>query len=74
MEHVKVPDFDSANPLHLDLAELSKRAHRLAVEDDIEALREVESQIDKLVAQLYDLTLEELEALKETLKIFEGTA
>lgn len=74
VEHVKVPDFDSANPLHLDLAELSKRAHRLAVEDDIEALREVESQIDKLVAQLYDLTLEELEALKETLKIFEGTA
>jgi hypothetical protein len=61
------------------LAELSKNAHALAKGyyelKDLEAqeeLKEVEGEIDKIVAELYGITDEELEEVKKTLGVLKG--
>ncbi|GAH51023.1 unnamed protein product, partial [marine sediment metagenome] len=58
---------------------LSKKAHELAKryyeQDDLEAqrgLKEVEEEIDKVVAELYGITDEELEEVRKTLGVLKG--
>jgi len=69
LEHVAIPAFDAANSLHRALASLSQRAHRLAAlgkEGEVE-LRRVEQEIDRLAAQLWGITQEELEEIRQAL-------
>ena len=61
------------------LAELSKNAHALTKrhyeQEDLEAreeLKEVEEEIDKIVAELYGITDEELEEVRKTLGDLKG--
>ncbi|MEA2033649.1 MAG: hypothetical protein U9N41_08725 [Euryarchaeota archaeon] len=61
------------------MAELSKNAHALAKryseQNDLEAqeeLKEVEEEIDKVVAELYGITDEELEEVRKTLRVLKG--
>jgi thiaminase len=60
------------------LAKLSKNAHGLAKQykqKDLEAqeeLKEVEGKIDKIVAELYGITDEELEEVRKTLRGLKG--
>ena len=70
LEHVAIPKFDPANPLHQSLASLSQRAHQLAARGKTaEAeLRQVESEIDRLAAQLWGLTEEELAQVQRSLQ------
>jgi hypothetical protein len=77
--YIRVPKFDLSNPLHLKISDLSQKAHQLAGkyygENDAnayEGLRKIEMEIDKLVAQLYDITDEELREIKKCLAILEG--
>jgi len=72
LEYVKVPKFDPTNPLHLRLAQLSKEAHELASRNAEEELTEIENEIDNIVAQLYNITNEELKEIKRNLAILEG--
>jgi len=72
MRYANVPKYDPDNPLHRELAELSKRAHQLARSGDAEGLREVEARIDELVAELYSITDEELIEMKKSLLILLG--
>lgn len=70
LENICIPKFDPDNQLHLQLAELSQRAHELAAhgEEKAEELREVEEEIDQLAAELWGLTDEELKEIKASLK------
>ncbi|MCK4398603.1 MAG: N-6 DNA methylase, partial [Methanophagales archaeon] len=79
LKNVYVPKFKPKDKIHLKLAELSKRAHALAKryyeQKDLEAreeLKEVEGEIDKIVAELYGITGEELEEVKKTLGVLKG--
>jgi len=79
LKNVYVPKFNSKDKIHLKLAELSKRAHALAKryyeQEDLEAreeLKEVEEEVDKIVAGLYGITDEELEEVKKTLRVLKG--
>ncbi|MGB2728450.1 MAG: hypothetical protein WBD09_08225 [Halobacteriota archaeon] len=79
LKNVYVPKFKPKDKIHLKLAELSKEAHALAKRyyelKDLEAqegLKEVEGEIDKIVAELYGITDEELEEVKKTLGILKG--
>jgi len=72
----KIPKFNSNNPLHKKLSELSKKAHEIAKriyeedrEDLKEDLRKIEDEIDKTVAKLYGITDEELKEIRKCLKI-----
>ncbi|NOR77647.1 MAG: hypothetical protein GQ523_04320 [Methanophagales archaeon] len=66
------------NESHQEISELSKKAYGLAKpyyeQKDLEAreeLKEVEGEIDKVVAGLYGITDDELEEVRKTLGGFE---
>jgi len=74
--YIKIPPFDSQNPLHQKLSKLSKKAHKIAkqiYEEDREDLKEdlkkIEEEIDKTVAKLYGITDEELKEIRKCLMI-----
>jgi len=77
--YVRIPKFDPNNTLYLKISDLSSKAHQLASkyydENDTtayEELRKVEAEIDRLVAQVYGITDEELREIKRCLAILEG--
>ncbi len=74
IKHFRVPKYENEDERHLRISELSKRAHGLAERyyegQELEAgekLREVEEGIDKAVAELYGITGEELEDVRNAL-------
>lgn len=76
LKHVYVPKYDSSDRLHIKLVELSKEAHVLARElyekGDKTAtlgLKRIEDQVDNLAAKLYGITDEELDDIRQTLRI-----
>ena len=69
LEHVAIPTFEAANSLHQALASLSQRAHQLAAsgkEGEAE-LGGVEEEIDRLAAQLWGITGEEMGEIRRAL-------
>ena len=70
LQHIAVPQFDASNPLHTHLAELSMLAHKLAASgepEDLEALVEVEDQVDRAAAELWGITDAELREIRRSL-------
>ena len=79
LKNVYVPKYKPKDKVHLKLAELSQNAHGLAKRyyevKDLEAqeeLKEVEEEIDKIVAGLYGITDDELEVVRKTLRVLKG--
>ena len=79
IKHFGIPKYERRNEGHRKVSELSKRAHELAKghyeQGGLEAregLKEVEGEIDKIVAELYGITDEELDEVKKTLRILKG--
>jgi len=77
--YVRIPKFNTSNTLHQNLSTLSSKAHLLASryygEGDMKAYEElskVEDEIDKHVAQLYNINDEELKEIKRCLAMLEG--
>jgi SAM-dependent methyltransferase len=68
LEHIAVPKFDQANPLHCQLAGLSQQAHHAAASGDLVQVQAIEEKIDQLSAQLWKLSDEELREIQESLK------
>jgi hypothetical protein len=69
LDNVAIPKFEPSNPLHQSLASLSRRAHQLAAsgkEGEAE-LRSVEEEIDRLAAQLWGITDEEMDEIRRAL-------
>jgi len=78
LENLAIPKFNPNNSVHVKLAELSMRAHKLAkcfyaeVKPDYcrelrnpkEELAQVEEQIDRLVAELYGIPEDALQDIK----------
>lgn len=55
MEHVGIPKFDSKNPLHQKLSEISKECHQLKSEGKEKEIEELEKQNDELVKKLFKI-------------------
>jgi hypothetical protein len=72
LEQLKISKFNSADLRHTKLAELSKKAHQLAQQNHENELKKVKEEIDKIVAQLYDITEDELKEVKKCLAMLEG--
>ncbi|MGD0549269.1 MAG: N-6 DNA methylase [Candidatus Bathyarchaeia archaeon] len=74
--HVYVPRYDAKNEAHARLSGLSQRAHEIArryyerqdsaAQDE---LRRVEDEIDKTCATLYEISNDELDEIRKTLRI-----
>ena len=68
LENVRVPRYDPINLNHCQLAALSQKAHAAKSAGDIASVREIEVEIDRLAAQLWGLTNEELGEIQQSLK------
>jgi len=84
VDFIKIPKFDPQNEAHNKIAELSKRAHELSslkhseqpaaerynhIEKELE---KVEREIDLAVAELFDLSLEDLREFEKLMAILSG--
>ncbi len=79
VKHFGIPEYEKSNESHRKVSELSKKAHGLAKRyyegKDLqtrEELKEVEEEIDTMVAGLYGITDEELEEVKKTVRVLKG--
>lgn len=69
LENVRLPKFDAQDQRHLRLAELSGMAHAAVErpETDEKCLENIETEIDKTAAELWDITTAELAEIKFSL-------
>jgi hypothetical protein len=67
LEYIKVPPFDTHLRDHARLADLSKRCHVAAANDETTALAVLEHQIDRAAAKVWGITGDELKAIQEAL-------
>lgn len=72
LKHIRIPRFDPKNPVHLQLAELSKQAHKAAKAGDEMRLREIEAEIDRQAAKLWGLSDDELREIQQSLRELAG--
>ena len=72
LQNIRIPKFDSRNPLHVELAELSKKAHLTGNVDDKDTLQELEEEIDTISARIWGLTDDELKEIKISLEELTG--
>ena len=78
LEKIRIPHYDSNDPSHHRLADLSLRAHELAPaayggDGAAQAeLRHVEEEIDRAAAELWGLTGEELAEIRRSLEELRG--
>ena len=67
LRYVNVPAFNDSNEVHQELAGLSQNAHYATSIGDDAGVRELEQRIDKLVAEVWGLTKDELKEIQESL-------
>jgi len=67
LNYIRIPKYDSADPVHQGLAEASKEAHEAATEGDKSRLAEIEERVDVLATRLWGLTDQELAEIRRSL-------
>lgn len=78
LSHLNVPEFNPKLQLHLDIAEISRRAHELAERIHGEGTAmgiepsKVEAELNKLVYELYGLSSEEAQEVDRAYNILKG--
>ncbi len=70
---IALPKFDSKNETHKALAAASKAAHRAAAKGKDEQVREAEEEIDTLAARIWNLSDDEVQDIKDSLREMGGT-
>lgn len=68
LHNIRIPVFDPRNEFHLHLSGFSEKAHEAAKNDDHQTIQAIEEEIDKLSAQIWGLSSEELKEIKLCLK------
>lgn len=67
LENVRIPGFDKANRIHIQLAELSSKAHSATTQGDTESIEHIEAQVDLLAAKVWGLSQSELNEIHQSL-------
>jgi len=70
LDNIQIPKYEEQNSLHRELSQLSQKAHKLAAkgEEAKAELKMVEEEIDQKAAELWGITEEELNDIKNSLK------
>ncbi|BCW96242.1 MAG: SAM-dependent methyltransferase [Fimbriimonadales bacterium] len=68
LDHIHIPCYDPNNPVHRELADLSRQAHVIVARGDTARLGQVEKKIDELAAQVWGLTESEMDAIRQSLQ------
>jgi hypothetical protein len=58
MNHVGIPKFDSKNKLHQKLAQLSKTLHDLKIQNKLDEVERLETEVDSSVHKLFGISKE----------------
>jgi SAM-dependent methyltransferase len=72
LEHIRIPRYVPSHPLHRQLAELSQTAHAAAKAEDTARLAAIEDEIDHLAAQMWEITENELDEIRASLRELES--
>ena len=67
LEHIAIPKFKPADPEHTHLADLSVQCHAAAALSDTAALADLQTQVDRAAAKLWDISGLELAAIQQAL-------
>ena len=68
LDKVRVSKYDANNPTHRQLAAVSQQAHEATAAGDAARVREIEAEIDRLAAELWGLSEQELEEIQRSLE------
>jgi SAM-dependent methyltransferase len=68
LDHIRIPRYDPNNPVHRELADLSRQARVIVARGDTARLGQVEKKIDELAAQVWGLTESEMDAIRQSLQ------
>jgi SAM-dependent methyltransferase len=68
LDHIRIPRYDPNNPVHRELADLSRQARVIVARGDTAWLGQVEKKIDELAAQVWGLTESEMDAIRQSLQ------
>ncbi len=68
LDHIRIPRYDPNNPVHRELADLSRHAHIIVARGDTARLKQIEKKIDELAAQVWGLTEPEMDAIRHSLQ------
>lgn len=60
LEFIKIPRFDNKNRVHINLSNRSEKAHEAKQSGNHKKLADIESEIDCLGAELWDISSSEL--------------
>jgi len=66
-ENVRVTKYESSNPAHRKLAQLSRRAHEVVHEGELGDLSMIEAEIDQQAAQVWGLSEPDLKEIQGNL-------
>jgi hypothetical protein len=69
---IALPKYDARNETHKALAAASKSAHRAAAQGHDDKVREVEEEIDALAARVWNLSEDEVQDIKDSLRELGG--
>lgn len=72
LNYVAVPQFDLEEEAHGQLSSLSRQAHDAMAAGNGENVAQIEVQIDRLAAQLWDLSTHELREIQQSLAELRG--
>ncbi len=70
---ITLPKYDPKNETHKALAAASKTAHRAAARGKDNQVREAEEEIDQLAAEIWNLSDDEMQDIKDSLREMGGT-
>jgi len=74
LDHIKVPQFRSASPLHRRLSALSIQAHAAAASGGEEGIVRIEEEVDVAAAELWGMTPGSLSTIRKALRHSAGRA
>ena len=72
LKYVRVPEFNAKDKTHIKLSELSKKAHKFTADGKHDRVLKIEEEIDKIVADMYGITEQELIDIKDSLRLLES--
>lgn len=68
LEQIRIPCYNSYDPIHRCLAKLSKKAHAAAAAGYERKLERVERGIDKVARRIWGLTIKEVEEIRKAME------
>ena len=68
LDHIAIPRYEPKDSMHKTLSTLSNRCHEAVAQGETEAVASIELEIDRLAAQIWGVTKQELDLIQRALE------